>query len=51
MKNRYSIKVNLIEILKNHDLQNVGPIIALNTVPVLYGYLIRWIFVPFLRAS
>ena len=23
MKNRYSIKVNLIEILKNHDLQDV----------------------------
>ena len=39
--------IGAIGILKNHDLQNFGPIIALNTVPVLYGYLISWIFVPF----
>jgi len=39
--------IGAIAILKNHDLQNVGPAVAINIVPVFYGYLISWVLVPF----
>ena len=39
--------VGAIAILQNHDFQNVGPVVAINILPVFYGYLIRWVLVPF----
>ena len=39
--------VGAIAILQNHDFQNVGPAVAINILPVFYGYLIRWVLVPF----
>ena len=38
-----------IAILQNHDFQNVGlgPAVAIAILCVIYGYLIRWVLVPF----
>ena len=36
-----------VAILQNHDFQNVGPAVAIAILTVFYGYLIRWVLVPF----